>query len=439
MSIIKPTAAHPSSSDLDIALKKHCEHPSGKFPKSYINAFLEYTKDAESPTSYFRWSAVATIAAALRDNVWLELGLQKIYPNVYILLLSKHSSNTRKSVPLKISLKILREADCAQVLDGRKSFQGLIRRLGKTETELSSDGEEVRFKGGASALLYSEELSANFVEDAQLVDTLTDWFDYHDVWSNTLSNVESIRELRKVCISMLSASNEANIDSLYNQRAAEGGLLARTLVVMESRRRKKNSLMYGRKAASIDPLVDQIRAISSLKGPFSITDDAKAEYDGWYNEIDDDKMSDTGIEGRIPTIILKIAMIYSAAEALDMTITKHHIQKAITDCVDLMVVTKRRMLGQGIQKNAASGKKILNMLWDSPGYQLQQYKVLQQLFGDMTKAEFDDFVEITAAGDIIKKVLIDGEIYLQLSERIIEKYKDNFPTPESSGSPSSAP
>ena len=156
-------------------------------PKNFINQFIEYTESAESPTSYFYWTAVAMVAAVLRDKVKLVRGLQTIYPNVYVLLLSKASSNTRKGTALKQGLRILEQVDACRILGGRKTFQGIIRRLNETYTP-ENGGDPIE---GASCLLYSEELSASFVSDPQTLDTLTDWFDYHNRWDNVLSTFRS--------------------------------------------------------------------------------------------------------------------------------------------------------------------------------------------------------------------------------------------------------
>jgi len=359
------------------------------------------------------------IAAVLRDNVKLELGLQTIYPNVYILLLSKASSNTRKGTPLKIGLKLLQKVDATRIFSGRKSFQGILKGLAEVYTR-KSDGKVF---AGASALLYSEELSSSFVQDQQLVDTITDWFDYHSRWDNTLSAMDSVRGLENVCITMLSAANEANVDSLYDRRAAKGGLLARTLVVAESKRRHKDSLMFAPKRADDNELFMRLKEISQLKGNFTLDEDAKVEYDKWYMSVEDEDFTDSGVEGRIGTIILKVAMIYSAAERVDKIITKRNIRAALDDCLGLMVNTRKLSTGRGTAPTAEISAKIMRSLFEAKDHTLKVQVVMRALLGEVTKESFDLAIETLQASALVVVVPVENEVCLVLQPIALEMYE----------------
>ncbi len=383
----------------------------------FIEDFHRYTKEAESPTSYFHWTAVSILSATLRDNVYLKLGLQTVYPNLFILLLSKSSSNTRKGTPLKIAGYLLKELGNTHVLTGRKSFQGIIKRL----SNVQQNGKKV-VKGG-SAILINEELAANLVQDPQLGDTLTDWFDYHKTWSNMLSSLETAMEINNVCVSMLSAANEANVDSLYDGKAIMGGLLARTLVVAEQKRRFKNSLMYTKLDFNDKNLLLYLEKVSRLKGPMQMSSKAKRSYDDWYNSVSDDDLSDSGIEGRISTIILKVSMCYSLSQSLDKTITEAHIKAAIQDCVGLISNARQIIMGRGKSATSSSGHKILMLLYEAEEYSLPSSQIIRDLFGDLSWLEFTDIREKMRNANITEEYEQNGDIYLRLTRQTIELFK----------------
>src|SRR3970282_2256759 len=125
---------------------------------SFVEMFLEWTKDCESPTSYFKWAAYTAIASALRDNCWILRHDGIIYPNIYTILLSQESSHTRKSVPMKKIAAIFKEARNTKMIEGRASFQAALDELAMPDTD--SNGTQIK---GASCFLYTEELRSFFV------------------------------------------------------------------------------------------------------------------------------------------------------------------------------------------------------------------------------------------------------------------------------------
>lgn len=47
----------------------------------FVQNFIEFHKEYESPTSFWKWAGYATVAAALRSKVYYKHGVGKIYPN----------------------------------------------------------------------------------------------------------------------------------------------------------------------------------------------------------------------------------------------------------------------------------------------------------------------------------------------------------------------
>src|SRR5574341_1265274 len=94
----------------------------------FISRFIDFTKEYESPTSFWRWSAYALIAAILRDSCFYHHGLYKTYPNLYIILLAE-SAEYRKGGPFKPVSKLVRLLKNTKVIEGRASVQGIIDDL----------------------------------------------------------------------------------------------------------------------------------------------------------------------------------------------------------------------------------------------------------------------------------------------------------------------
>lgn len=389
-------------------------------PRTFIDRLLDYTKYAESPTSYFKWCGYAAIAAVLRDNVWIELPAinSKIYPNIYVILHSSQSSITRKSVPMKMALQLVRKINNTHIIAGRSSIQGTIDEL--SVATIAADKSQIK---GASGILYSEELSAFFVDVESAVNLLTNLYDYHEVWEDKLRG--SVTKLHNVCLTLLMATNEELIRDLFQVRAVKGGLLARSIIVSESRRRHKNSLMYANgEPGNPQPLFDHLLMLSKKHGAYTLTDEAKKEYDTWYNSLPDDiSDSETGFEGRIHTTILKIALLISASHGEDKVITQPHIEEAIEECTGIYDTYKR--LSAGVVQQMDMGlaqRQLISLLLSQKDFSVSYEKILFKLYMVMDKEMLDKIIATWEAGGVARMVWAGSGGRLTLTQKTIDAF-----------------
>src|SRR6266542_6273361 len=96
--------------------------------KDFVSMLLDYTKEYESPSSFWKWSAYSTIGALLRNNVFYKHGLESIYPNLYIVLLAD-SAEYRKGAPIKMAAKLIDALGHTKHLLGSTSKEALLEFL----------------------------------------------------------------------------------------------------------------------------------------------------------------------------------------------------------------------------------------------------------------------------------------------------------------------
>lgn len=387
---------------------------------NFIDMFLEYTKDGESPTSFFKWSAISMLSAVMRDNVYYDVATDKIYPNIYVLLVAK-SGACRKGSPLKIAQKLVQLTNNTKVISGRASIQGAMQVLAGFDTKTMIKG--------ASGLLYSEELSAFLVEDPAAIKILTDWYDYHEKWTNTL--VSGVSELHHVCVSLLGASNEHLLRDVYNDKAIYGGLLARTFIVLEEKRRKKNSRMF------IDPsqynpenLLAHLRELSRLKGPITFTEDAKKEYDSWYNSIDDEAYSSkSGVLERIHTGVLKLSMILAAAEPRTIydkriVVDKQNVDVAIDECWTLLRNYDFLTMGAGKSPIGHQIALVIRELSTASNNTLTRKILIRRLWAEIDAPTLDNIIVTMSQGGLIGTTTVCSEEAYYLTSVALERIEN---------------
>jgi hypothetical protein len=148
-----------------------------------------------------------------------------------------------------------------------------------------------------------------------------------------------------------------------------------------------------------------VQEIIKLRGIYHITDEAKAYFDQWYNDICpklEKRANNTGAEGRIHTNVLKLAMVLAASEYRTLEIDINILDKAIEKCLSLFVNYKRLTLGQGKSKDADTKLLFLKVMWEAKDYTLSRREVVSRLCFDMSSEELDSIERNLMEGGLIK-------------------------------------
>lgn len=323
---------------------------------SFVSDLLYHTKEYESCTAFWKWSAYSAIAAVLRDNVWLPQGDSKLYPNIYVLFLAPSSG--RKGNPVNTAEYITTLVGNVKVIAGRNSIQAILRDLSTTETD--KNGKIV--KGGAS-IFFAPELSAGLVQDDQSIQILTDIYDYRPTGHSTNLIGGGKFRVDKLVFSLLGASNEELLRDIYTSKAIEGGLLGRTFLITPDELRPANAFPEGNEVR-FKKLIEKLKEVVQLEGAFEWEYDAKEHYRLWYIKFRDDSAKKTdrgGILGRLPTGVKKLAMILAADDGL-LNIQLKHTEQAIDECIGLIRNYAALQISQGKSTLASCGRIVLEVL-----------------------------------------------------------------------------
>lgn len=392
-------------------------------PNDYVSLLVDFTKDYESPTSFWKWSAYSTVAACLRFNVFLKHKVGKVYPNTYTVLLAD-SARFRKGQPLEVAELLLSELHVTKTFTGTASIQGILDKLSQ---EVPNKHKGVTIKGGACLILASE-LASFFVDDPRLLPLLTNLYDYRKEFPYDLRSNSII--IKDVCVSMLAASNEVFLREVYTGRAVYGGLLRRTILVKPDAAREPNSLVDPTKsvdellaASQKKELLTILDCISKMTGPMVIEDNAAKLYSDWYNELyrNYDKYgSRTGVVEGIHTLILKIAIAKTAARG-SMTIDLQTITDAILEVTALKPNYEVYAMQAGGSNLAQKATIVMNNLWEAKDYKLRKQDILMKHWNDLTSEEFDQIMETFIQGGLVQATFLGSDAAYELTVAAIDK------------------
>lgn len=384
---------------------------------SFINDFIALTKDYESPTSFWRWSAYAVVAGVLRSNVFIQAGLRRIYPNIYVVLLADSAEYRKSGGPIEAT-SLLNASGKTKVFSGRNSIQKILHMLSQDKGNPYATGTTIK---GGGAVLIAEELASFFVEDPQCVPILTDMYDFRDKFEYGLKS-ESIT-INNLCITMLAASNETFLKEVYDNRAVYGGLLGRTFMIKPDERRQPNSLLrIPQEKCDKNKLISDLREIGTLNGPFRLDEKAIVYYEKWYNKLYSSygKIKDrTGVTHRIHAGVLKIAMILAAAKK-SMTIIEADIEEAVFNATALRANYEAYAMSSGKGTQAAAGTVVLTALFEAENYKMSRRDILLDHWHEITAEELDKLVETLSQGGLISIISAAPDIYYQMTPKCLE-------------------
>jgi hypothetical protein len=293
---------------------------------NWIETYLEYTDNQESPKSFHQWVAVAIIGAILKRRVWIPRVKYTIYPNLYVILIAG-SAKCRKSIALSIGVKLMRAMkQPPSILAQKITTEALIQTL--------EEGKETH--GSCCGLAVASELSVFLGVDSMksgLLAALTDLYDGHIDW-HYRTRSRGKEELKEVTLSMIAASTKDWLRNALPKSAIGGGFTSRVVFVAENH--PKKLILFSQENPDIETLMKNkllhdLEEIAKLEGQVQFTKGAREVALEWYKQesfnVHGEKVD--GYYGRKHDTMFKVATILSVAEGSTLVVDERHIKEAL--------------------------------------------------------------------------------------------------------------
>lgn len=297
---------------------------------NWLDLLRQFSRETESPVSFWLWSGISTIASALQRKVWLPFGMDAIYPNQYIFLIGPPA--TRKANPIKFSRKILDAVGVDVGVDSqsKRSLTQDLAELAKTRF-YNYEGRVVPM---APLSLVSPELSTLFHLDINaIVEALTDIYDNSDKWDYKTSG-SGKDVLRNVCLNVFAATTPSWFMNNMPPAAIGDGFTSRVVVVYEEERAHWVPLPPEPDWELYKVLMAELKKIKRLVGPFTWDPKALEMHNKWYRSlkgrmlrVHDERLH--SFVGRIQGHMLKTAMALRVAYSNELVLTTDDIQLAV--------------------------------------------------------------------------------------------------------------
>lgn len=388
----------------------------------FVSSVISYTKEYESPTSFWKWAAYSTVGALLRNNCFYKHGTGEVYPNIYVILLA--DSGGRKDPPLKLATKLLDTLLHTKVIAGSGSKEAILDYL---SNDVVPRKQGITIRGG-QGIVIAPELAGFFLDDPKLIEYLTDWWDFKENYERSLRSGRYT--VPNMCFSLLGGSNEELLQTIYTRRATYGGLLRRTLMVKSDESRPPNSLMYiDLDKYKIDQLLTPLKDIITLtKKPIQITrtDGAARVYDLWYKDIHKlyKKYGDkSGVLQGMHTNVLKISIIL-AANRICTEINEQDFNLAIDEVTKLKPNYNVYSMVSGMNDKAKIGGMILQALYENKPNPLKRTELMSRFWKEIGNiTELDEMLDRLSQAEMIHLDPVDGVPAYTLTQKALDIFE----------------
>lgn len=310
------------------------------FP-DWIPAYLEYASVTEAPKRMHFWSAVGTIAGALRRRVWIDMKRFCWYPSFYIIYVGPPGI-VAKSTTIDIAMDLLKQVPGIKFGPNAITWQALVTAFANASESFEYNAE---FHPMSPLTLAASELGSLLnLQDRDMVNLLIEMWDGKKTYEK-ITKMSGNDIIEAPWINLQAGTTPHWVADNMPQAMIGGGLSSRCIFVYGDT--KERYIAYvdeqvGKGDSDLrTKLIQDLEQIAMLVGPFMISPKARAWGRDWYERFWKDavaRMDDQMLEGyaaRKQTHMHKIAMVLSASRGSSLVIEEDDLQLANTMLEDL--------------------------------------------------------------------------------------------------------
>ena len=302
---------------------------------NWISAFMEYASFSEAPKHMHFWTAVSTLAGALRRRVWLDMAYFRWHPNFYVILVAPPGI-VSKSTTAGIGMSLLKKVPDIKFGPDVVTWQALVTGFAESTMSYEYQGE---FHAMSAITIESSEFG-NLLnpQDKEMVDLLVSLWDGKPGAFEKKTKGSGCDTVENPWINLIACTTPAWIAGNFPEYMIGGGFTSRCVFVYAEKKAKL--VAYPTDITPVNlreiaqKLIEDLCQISIMVGQYELSPEAREWGRAWYANhyaashlhLDDERFG--GYLARKQTHIHKLAMILAAAESEQLLITAEHLAVA---------------------------------------------------------------------------------------------------------------
>jgi len=311
--------------------------------EDWIQAYIKYASFSEAPARMHFWTAVSTVAGALRRRVWLDMAYFKWCANFYIVIVAPPGI-VSKSTTVAIGMDLLRKVPGVNFGPQVVTWPALVSAFAQANEAFELDGE---WHTQCALTLESSEFG-NLVnpQDREMIDLLVTLWDSKQGGFKKMTKGSGTDLVENPWINLIACTTPAWIAGNFPEYVIGGGFTSRCLFVYTEDKEKyvayPNLHVPKNLASQQEKLIQDLEHISvNLAGNYALSPEAIEWGTEWYEfhyknrpeALDDDRFG--GYIARKQTHIHKLAIVLAASQRDELVITAEDLAMSNTMVSDL--------------------------------------------------------------------------------------------------------
>ncbi len=311
--------------------------------KDWISAFMAYAQWMESPRHMHFWTAVSTVAGALRRKVWFREAYYTWYPSFYIIIVAPPGV-VSKSTTAGIGMNLLKKVPDINFGPDVVTMPALTQAFSRVGAGFEVDGL-IRVMSPLT-IVASELGNLLNMQDAQMINLLIELWDGRDGVFKKDTKTAGSDEIVNAWINMIGCTTPSWIAGNIPEYMLEGGLASRCIFVYAEK--KEKLVAYPSQhvppeflAMEADLVADLTHISQNIAGEYVLTREAKEWGNLWYEAHNKhpstllDRSRFGGYASRKQSHMHKLAIVLAASTSDRLVIEAEHLATADQMITDL--------------------------------------------------------------------------------------------------------
>ncbi len=395
----------------------------GRNLTSWIKGYIDYTEGVGAEPELRKWAALFTITAALERRAWVRTRAGRLYPNMYVLLVTAPGGG--KDQAIQPARHLYAAAGMFNLAPSAVTNKGMIDYLALEQSQRSIE-HNGKFQIYHTATFVVPEFGVLIPSnDLAFMSVLNDIYMAPPIYQELARHMEGqMLSIDNPILSILAGTQPGFLAEIFPEAAFGMGFMSRLIMVFSSTKAQVSLFDFSAEDRDLEnPLINDLRQIGKLQGEFAFTPDARDAIDHWYlHEAAHDGPSHSRLMhycSRRILHMLKLCMAFSVAERNDLIITLENFH----DAHSTLLAVENKMPDIFHEMTARGHSTVMEeavnfMIITGKGKPISEAKLTQFLASRLPATHIDHTLNAMIKAQMIKEIQIKNAVPGLFVERL---------------------